>query len=69
MTVFILIVIGTIHGQPQVAPVGVYQTADACQRQWQLLSAGAMLNANSSISASPGSAWATSYRARAYSHG
>lgn len=44
MKVFILIVIGMVHGQPQAAPAGIYQTEAQCQQQWQLLGAAAMLS-------------------------
>lgn len=44
MTVFILIILGTVNGHPQAAPAGIFETQADCQRQWQLLGAAAMLN-------------------------
>ncbi|RWP84746.1 MAG: hypothetical protein EOR11_20005 [Mesorhizobium sp.] len=44
MKVFILIVIGMVHGQPQAAPVGTYQTEAECQSQFQLLGMAAYVN-------------------------
>lgn len=44
MTVFILIIIGMVQGQPKALPAGTFQTAAECQKQWQLLGMAAYVN-------------------------
>jgi hypothetical protein len=46
VTLYILIIIGSINGQPQVGQAGTFQTVAACQRQWQLLAAAAYTTTN-----------------------